>query len=135
MSATLDAEKFQTYFDDAPLLDIPGRLHPVEVFFTLDAEQDYVEATIRTVLQVQFSFLIRFICMREKVISLFSLLEKKRSRLHVQRLKRRWLQFRKNVEIFLSFLFTQAFHHKCSKEYLILLHLPINMDSREENVS
>lgn len=52
MSATLDAEKFQEYFDDAPLLDIPGRLHPVEVFYTLDAEQDYVEASIRTVIQV-----------------------------------------------------------------------------------
>ena len=25
MSATMDAEKFQKYFDDAPLLDIPGK--------------------------------------------------------------------------------------------------------------
>lgn len=31
MSATLDAEKFQRYFGDAPLLSIPGRLFPVEV--------------------------------------------------------------------------------------------------------
>jgi pre-mRNA-splicing factor ATP-dependent RNA helicase DHX15/PRP43 len=31
MSATMDAEKFQSYFDGAPLLDIPGRLHPVEM--------------------------------------------------------------------------------------------------------
>ncbi len=35
MSATMDAEKFQGYFNDAPLLDIPGRLHPVEIFYTL----------------------------------------------------------------------------------------------------
>lgn len=34
MSATMDAEKFQTYFDGAPLLDIPGRMFPVEIFFT-----------------------------------------------------------------------------------------------------
>lgn len=34
MSATMDTEKFQRYFDNAPLLDIPGRLHPVEIFFT-----------------------------------------------------------------------------------------------------
>ena len=34
MSATLDAEKFQRYFDDAPLLKIPGRTFPVEVFYT-----------------------------------------------------------------------------------------------------
>ena len=40
MSATMDAEKFQKYFDNAPLLDIPGRLHPVEIFYTLEPEKD-----------------------------------------------------------------------------------------------
>lgn len=34
MSATLEAEKFQQYFLDAPLMKVPGRLHPVEVFYT-----------------------------------------------------------------------------------------------------
>ena len=34
MSATLDAEKFQKYFDNAPLLRVPGRTHPVEIFYT-----------------------------------------------------------------------------------------------------
>lgn len=48
MSATMDAEKFQHYFNDAPLLDIPGRLHPVEIFYTLEPEKDYLEAAIRT---------------------------------------------------------------------------------------
>lgn len=52
MSATLDAEKFQAYFDDAPLLAIPGRTHPVEIFYTTEAEKDYVEAAIRTVIQI-----------------------------------------------------------------------------------
>lgn len=52
MSATMDAEKFQTYFDGAPLLDIPGRLHPVEIFYTLDPEKDYLEAAIRTAVQI-----------------------------------------------------------------------------------
>ena len=28
--------KILSYFDDAPLLDIPGRMHPVEVFYTLE---------------------------------------------------------------------------------------------------
>jgi hypothetical protein len=28
MSATLEAEKFQGYFLDAPLMKVPGRLHP-----------------------------------------------------------------------------------------------------------
>ena len=34
MSATLEAEKFQEYFLDAPLMKVPGRLHPVEIFYT-----------------------------------------------------------------------------------------------------
>ena len=52
MSATLDAQKFQQYFHDAPLLAVPGRTHPVEIFYTPEPEQDYVEAAIRTVLQI-----------------------------------------------------------------------------------
>ncbi|MCJ1246418.1 DEAH-box ATP-dependent RNA helicase prp43 [Trapelia coarctata] len=52
MSATLDAQKFQTYFNDAPLLAVPGRTHPVEIFYTPEPERDYVEAAMRTVLQI-----------------------------------------------------------------------------------
>lgn len=52
MSATLDAGKFQQYFRDAPLLSVPGRTHPVEIFFTPEPERDYLEAAIRTVIQI-----------------------------------------------------------------------------------
>lgn len=52
MSATLDAGKFQQYFNDAPLLTIPGRTHPVEIFYTQEPERDYLEAAIRTVVQI-----------------------------------------------------------------------------------
>jgi len=52
MSATLDAEKFQKYFMNAPLLAVPGRTHPVEIFYTPEPERDYLEAAIRTVLQI-----------------------------------------------------------------------------------
>lgn len=57
MSATLDAQKFQKYFGvgegkPAPLLAVPGRTHPVEIFYTPEPERDYVEAAIRTVLQI-----------------------------------------------------------------------------------
>ncbi|KAI5287914.1 DEAH-box ATP-dependent RNA helicase prp43 [Ascosphaera aggregata] len=55
MSATLDAQKFQKYFNDAPLLAVPGRTHPVEIFYTPEPEQDYLEAAIRTVLQIHAS--------------------------------------------------------------------------------
>ncbi|KAG2336630.1 P-loop containing nucleoside triphosphate hydrolase protein [Suillus weaverae] len=57
MSATLDALKFQKYFavsgdNPAPLFKVPGRTHPVEVFYTQEPEPDYVEAAIRTVLMI-----------------------------------------------------------------------------------
>ncbi|KAJ3872749.1 P-loop containing nucleoside triphosphate hydrolase protein [Lentinula edodes] len=63
MSATLDAVKFQSYFSlhdsaageepsPAPLLKVPGRTHPVEIFYTQEPEPDYVEAAIRTVLMI-----------------------------------------------------------------------------------
>lgn len=52
MSATLDAGKFQDYFDKAPLMTIPGRTHPVEIFYTPEPERDYLEAAIRTVVQI-----------------------------------------------------------------------------------
>ena len=52
MSATLDYKKFQDYFEGAPLLKVPGRIHPVEIFYTPEPEQDYLEAAIRTVVQI-----------------------------------------------------------------------------------
>jgi pre-mRNA-splicing factor ATP-dependent RNA helicase DHX15/PRP43 len=55
MSATLDAGKFQDYFDKAPLLTIPGRTFPVEIFYTPEPERDYLEAAIRTTVQIHMS--------------------------------------------------------------------------------
>ncbi|KAF5338261.1 hypothetical protein D9758_012853 [Tetrapyrgos nigripes] len=62
MSATLDAIKFQKYFSifkpgksaltPAPLFKVPGRTHPVEVYYTREPEPDYVEAATRTVLMI-----------------------------------------------------------------------------------
>ena len=52
MSATLDAGKFQAYFDNAPLMAIPGRTHPVEIFYTPEPERDYLEGAIRTAVQI-----------------------------------------------------------------------------------
>lgn len=40
MSATVNAGKFSSYFDNAPVLDIPGRTFPVEVGFLEDAIEE-----------------------------------------------------------------------------------------------
>lgn len=52
MSATLDAGKFQEYFNGAPVLNVPGRLHPVEIFYSTRPERDYLEAAVSTVLLI-----------------------------------------------------------------------------------
>lgn len=33
-SATMDAEKFADYFDDATIINVPGRRYPVDIFYT-----------------------------------------------------------------------------------------------------
>ena len=33
-------------------VQVPGRLHPVEIFYTQEPERDYLEAAIRTVVQI-----------------------------------------------------------------------------------
>ena len=52
MSATLDSGKFQEYFSGAPLMKVPGRLFPVEIFYCPEPEKDYLEAALRTVMQI-----------------------------------------------------------------------------------
>ena len=54
-SATLDAEKFSKYFDDASIFMIPGRMFPVDIYYTKAPEADYVDAAIVTVLQIHIS--------------------------------------------------------------------------------
>lgn len=54
-SATLDAEKFSTYFFQSPIFTIPGRTFPVEILYTKEAESDYLDAAMITVMQIHLS--------------------------------------------------------------------------------
>jgi ATP-dependent RNA helicase DHX8/PRP22 len=54
-SATLDAEKFSTYFYGCPIFTIPGRTFPVEILYTKDPESDYLDAALITVMQIHLS--------------------------------------------------------------------------------
>lgn len=51
-SATLDAEKFSEFFDNAPIFRIPGRRFPVHIYYTKAPEADYIDAVVVTVLQI-----------------------------------------------------------------------------------
>ncbi|TPX06883.1 uncharacterized protein E0L32_002379 [Thyridium curvatum] len=51
-SATMNAEKFASYFDDAPIFNIPGRRYPVDIYYTPAPEANYLAAAITTVFQI-----------------------------------------------------------------------------------
>lgn len=54
-SATMDARKFQKYFDDAPIFNIPGRRYSVDVHYTTQPEANYLAAAITTVFQIHIT--------------------------------------------------------------------------------
>ena len=81
-SATLDAEKFSSYFygrlwlntgwferfcllwysrhfdsipSGCPIFTIPGRTYPVEILYTKDPESDYLDAALITIMQIHLS--------------------------------------------------------------------------------
>lgn len=51
-SATMNAQKFSEFFDDAPIFDVPGRRFPVDMFYTSQPEANYIHAAITTILQI-----------------------------------------------------------------------------------
>lgn len=54
-SATLDAEKFSSYFFNCDIFTIPGRNYPVEVFFAKDPVIDYLDEALLTVMKIHCS--------------------------------------------------------------------------------
>ena len=52
MSATLDAENYSIYFNNAKVLYIQGRQYPVQIYYTVKPQHDYLHAAITTVLQL-----------------------------------------------------------------------------------
>jgi ATP-dependent RNA helicase DHX8/PRP22 len=54
-SATLDAENFSSYFNDAPIFSIPGRTFPVEILYSREPESDYLDAALVTVMQIHLT--------------------------------------------------------------------------------
>lgn len=54
-SATMDAVKFQKYFDNAPIFNIPGRRYSVDIHYTAQPEANYLAAAITTVFQIHIT--------------------------------------------------------------------------------
>ncbi|KAI0089748.1 P-loop containing nucleoside triphosphate hydrolase protein [Irpex rosettiformis] len=54
-SATMNAEKFSTFYGNAPTFTIPGRTFPVEIFHAKSPCEDYVDSAVKQVLQIHLS--------------------------------------------------------------------------------
>ena len=54
-SATIDAEKFSKFFDNAPIYNVPGRRYPVSIHYTKAPEANYMEACVMTALQIHLT--------------------------------------------------------------------------------
>ncbi|KAI8063377.1 P-loop containing nucleoside triphosphate hydrolase protein [Gilbertella persicaria] len=52
MSATLDAEKFSEFFNQAKILYVSGRLYPVDTMFTIEPQADYLDAALVSIFQI-----------------------------------------------------------------------------------
>ncbi|KAG5641908.1 hypothetical protein DXG03_003975 [Asterophora parasitica] len=52
MSATLDAKKFSKFFDNAKILYVQGRQHPVKIYYSSEGQTDYVDSAMRTFFQI-----------------------------------------------------------------------------------
>ncbi|KAJ8932077.1 hypothetical protein NQ314_014979 [Rhamnusium bicolor] len=51
-SATMDSTKFSMFFGNVPTFNIPGRTFPVEVLFSKNPVEDYVDAAVKQALQI-----------------------------------------------------------------------------------
>lgn len=51
-SATLQKEKFSSFFFNCPVLEVPGRTFPVTTSFAVTAFTDYLQASVNTVLKL-----------------------------------------------------------------------------------
>jgi len=84
-SATLDAEKFSEFFDDAPIFRIPGRRYPVDIYYTKAPEADYIDACVVSVLQIHVSQplgdILVFLCGQDEIEACQELLTERSRRL------------------------------------------------------
>ncbi|CAN0896183.1 Probable pre-mRNA-splicing factor ATP-dependent RNA helicase DEAH4 [Linum grandiflorum] len=51
-SATLDGEKVSEFFSESPILNVPGKLFPVEVVYSRERPISYLESCLRTAIDI-----------------------------------------------------------------------------------
>lgn len=51
-SATIEKAKFANYFGGSPVVEVPGRMHPVDVYYTQEEVRDYPKAAAQRVKEI-----------------------------------------------------------------------------------
>ena len=46
-SATLDGEKVSRFFSNCPILNVPGKLFPVEILHSSERPKNYIDASLK----------------------------------------------------------------------------------------
>ena len=84
-SATLNSAKFSKFFDYCPVFKIPGRTYDVEILYAKVPEVDYLEASLKTVLQIHLNEkpgdILLFLTGQEEIDNACSMLQLKVSTL------------------------------------------------------
>lgn len=79
MSATLDAEKFSQYFNNAKIFHVRGRQFPVRLLATIEPQKDYIDSALTTILQIHLEHpkgdVLVFLTGQEDIESVQTLLE------------------------------------------------------------
>jgi HrpA-like RNA helicase len=80
MSATLQVETFSNFFPQAETVRIPGRMHPVQIVYTKEPQEDYVDSALITALQIHENGgegdVLIFLPGQEEITDLASLLKR-----------------------------------------------------------
>ena len=54
-SATMNADKFSEFFGNVPVFTIPGRTFPVDVLFSKNPVEDYVDGAVKQAMQIHLT--------------------------------------------------------------------------------
>lgn len=66
----MNAEKFSTFFGNVPSYVIPGRTFPVDILFSRNPVEDYVDAAVKQALQIHLQPTEGVSCLPHKTIFL-----------------------------------------------------------------
>lgn len=112
-SATMDSSKFSSFFGNVPTFNIPGRTFPVELFFSKNVCEDYVDGAVKQVLDISFvqfeNIIWRFYCFSD---SSDPFATDRRWHSHIHAWSRRHRSYLRCMQIFFKYLFVLFFDIK-----------------------